>query len=167
MTAFDHKMRLLDLDGKIQEAEREMKDILDQLNLDRIDSLNDIRDARLRARYDRLQLKVKDLKRKKKGGYRYNSGRKSKYEGYETCVIRVPKIFREEIERFIEQKMAQCGCEKHLTEYEKKKEEERVEKRRQEEERNWAFWHKRIQGLMDDTASEEEPSALTDEVHEP
>lgn len=70
MTAFDHKMRLLDLDGKIQEAEREMKDILDKLNLDRIDSLNDIRDARLRARYDRLQLKVKDLKRKKKGGYR-------------------------------------------------------------------------------------------------
>ena len=121
MTAFDHKMRLLDLDGKIQEAEREMKDILDKLNLDRIDSLNDIRDARLRARYDRLQLKVKDLKRKKKGGYRYNSGRKSKYEGYETCVIRVPKIFREEIERFIEQKMAQCGCEKHLTEYEKRK----------------------------------------------
>lgn len=166
MTAFDHKMRLLDLDGKIQEAEREMKDILDQLNLDRIDSLNDIRDARLRARYDRLQLKVKDLRRKKKGGYRYNSGRKSKYDCFETCVIRVPKILREEIERFVEQRMAQCGCEKHLTEFEKKKEEERVEKRRQEEERNWAFWRKRIQGLMDDTASEEEPSALTDEVHE-
>ena len=72
MSHFEHVMRLHDLDRKIEDAENEMKSILKQLNLDRIDSLNDIHDTRLRLRYDRLQLKVKDLKRLKRGGYRTN-----------------------------------------------------------------------------------------------
>lgn len=66
MSHFDHVMRLQDLDRKIEEAESEMKAILGHLKLDKIESLNDIPDAKLRARYDRLQLKVKDFKRLKK-----------------------------------------------------------------------------------------------------
>lgn len=72
MSYSNHVRRLQDLDFKIEDAEREMKAILQQLNLDRIESLNDIRDAKLRERYDLLQLKVKDCKRLKKGGYRNN-----------------------------------------------------------------------------------------------
>lgn len=45
----DHVRRLQDLDIKIEDAEREMKAILQQLNLDRIESLNYVRDAKLRA----------------------------------------------------------------------------------------------------------------------
>lgn len=156
MSHFDHVMRLQDLDRKIEEAESEMKAILGHLKLDKIESLNDIPDAKLRARYDRLQLKVKDFKRLKKGGYRTNSGRKCKYDGFETCVIRVPKLFREEVERFIEEKMAEYGYEKHLTDYEKKREAEKAEKKRQAEERNRAYWKARMQdnGVNDDAANE-------------
>ena len=49
MPYFDHVRRLQDLDIKIEDAEREMKAILQQLNLDRIESLNYVRDAKLRA----------------------------------------------------------------------------------------------------------------------
>lgn len=52
MSYSDHVIRLQSLDFKIEDAEREMKAILQQLNVDRIESLNDIRDAKLRARYD-------------------------------------------------------------------------------------------------------------------
>lgn len=55
MSYSNHVRRLQDLDFKIEDAEREMKAILQQLNLDRIESLNDIRDAKLRERYDLLQ----------------------------------------------------------------------------------------------------------------
>ena len=156
MSHFEHVMRLHDLDRKIEDAENEMKSILKQLNLDRIDSLNDIHDTRLRFRYDRLQLKVKDLKRLKRGGYRTNSGRKCKYDGFETCVIRVPKLFREEVERFIEMRMAEYGYEKHLTDYEKKREAEKAEKKRQAEERDRAYWQARMQdNRVNDDAAEE------------
>lgn len=149
MSHFEHVMRLHDLDRKIEDAENEMKSILKQLNLDRIDSLNDIHDTRLRLRYDRLQLKVKDLKRLKRGGYRTNSGRKCKYDGFETCVIRVPKLFREEVERFIEMRMAEYG-------YEKKREAEKAEKKRQAEERDRAYWQARMQdNRVNDDAAEE------------
>lgn len=125
MSYYELGKRLSELDRKIQEAEKEMESILEQLGIEKIESLNDIRDARLRERYDRLQLQVKDFKRKKKGGFRANSGRKSKYDGFKTCVIRVPEIFRNEVERFIEEKMAAYGCEKHQTEYEKRNEAEK------------------------------------------
>ena len=72
----------------------------------------------------------------KKGGYRNNSGCKSKYDGFETCVIRVPKIFRAEIERFIDVKIADYGYEKHLTEHEKRLLTEKEEKRKEAEKRN-------------------------------
>lgn len=48
MSYSDHVRRLQNLDFKIVDAERERKAILQQLNLDRIESLNDIRDAKLR-----------------------------------------------------------------------------------------------------------------------
>lgn len=143
MSHFEHVIRLQELDQKIEDAEREMRDILKQINVEKIESLNDIHDVKLRARYDRLQLKIKDLKRLKKGGYRTNSGRKCKYDGFETCVIRVPKFLREEVERFIEEKMAGYGYEKHLTDYEIKREAEKQEKKRLAEERNKAFWLRR------------------------
>lgn len=154
MSHFEHVMRLQDLDRKIEEAESEMKAILGHLKLDRIESLNDIPDAKLRARYDRLQLKVKDFKRLKRGGYRNNSGRKCKYDGFETCVMRVPKLFREEVERFIEMRMAEYGYEKHQTDYEKKREAEKAEKKRQAEERNRAYWLARAHDKNDDVAEE-------------
>lgn len=153
MSYSNHVRRLQDLDFKIEDAEREMKAILQQLNLDRIESLNDIRDAKLRERYDLLQLKVKDCKRLKKGGYRNNSGRKSKYDGFETCVIRVPKIFRAEIERFIDEKMAGYGYEKHLTEHEKKLLAEKEEKKKEAEERNRAYWRSRLETSSEDMVS--------------
>lgn len=143
MSHFEHVIRLQELDQKIEDAEREMRDILKQINVEKIESLNDIHDVKLRARYDRLQLKIKDLKRLKKGGYRTNSGRKCKYDGFETCVIRVPKFLREEVERFIEEKMAGYGYEKHLTDYEIKREAEKQEKKRLAEERSRAFWLRR------------------------
>lgn len=143
MSHFEHVMRLHELDRKIEDAEQEMKDILKQINVEKIESLNDIHDVRLRERYDRLQLKIKDWKRLKKGGYRTNSGRKCKYDGFETCVIRVPKFLRQEVERFIDEKMAGYGCEKHLTDYEIKREAEKQEKKRLAEERNKAFWLRR------------------------
>lgn len=143
MSHFEHVIRLQELDQKIEDAEREMRDILKQINVEKIESLNDIHDVKLRARYDRLQLKIKDLKRLKKGGYRTNSGRKCKYDGFETCVIRVPKFLREEVERFIEEKMAGYGYEKHLTDYEIKREAEKQEKKRFAEERSRAFWLRR------------------------
>ena len=130
MSHFEHVIRLQELDQQIEDAEREMRDILKQINVEKIESLNDIHDVKLRARYDRLQLKIKDLKRLKKGGYRTNSGRKCKYDGFETCVIRVPKFLREEVERFIEEKMAGYGYEKHLTDFEIKREAEKQEKKR-------------------------------------
>lgn len=61
MSYSNHVRRLQDLDFKIEDAEREMKAILQQLNLDRIESLNDIRDAKLRERYDLLQVEGKGL----------------------------------------------------------------------------------------------------------
>lgn len=143
MSHFEHVIRLQELDQKIEDAEREMRDILKQINVEKIESLNDINDVKLRARYDRLQLKIKDLKRLKKGGYRTNSGRKCKYDGFETCVIRVPKFLREEVERFIEEKMAGYGYEKHLTDYEIKREAEKQEEKRLAEERSRAFWLRR------------------------
>lgn len=143
MSHFEHVIRLQELDQKIEDAEREMRDILKQISVEKIESLNDIHDVKLRARYDRLQLKIKDLKRLKKGGYRTNSGRKCKYDGFETCVIRVPKFLREEVERFIEEKMAGYGYEKHLTDYEIKREAEKQEKKRLAEERSRAFWLRR------------------------
>lgn len=143
MSHFEHVIRLQELDQKIEDAEREMRDILKQINVEKIESLNDIHDVKLRARYDRLQLKIKDLKRLKKGGYRTNSGRKCKYDGFETCVIRVPKFLREEVERFIEEKMAGYGYEKHLTDYEIKREAEKQEKKKLAEERSRAFWLRR------------------------
>lgn len=143
MSHFEHVIRLQELDQKIEDAEREMRDILKQINVEKIESLNDIHDVKLRARYDRLQLKIKDLKRLKKGGYRTNSGRKCKYDGFETCVIRVPKFLREEVERFIEEKMAGYGYEKHLTDFEIKREAEKQEKKRLAEERSRAFWLRR------------------------
>lgn len=143
MSHFEHVIRLQELDQKIEDAEREMRDILKQINVEKIESLNDIHDVKLRARYDRLQLKIKDLKRLKKGGYRTNSGRKCKYDGFETCVIRVPKFLREEVERFIEEKMAGYGYEKHLTDYEIKREAEKQEKKRLAEERSRAYWLRR------------------------
>lgn len=48
MSYSDHVRRLQNLDFKIEDAERERKAILQQLNLDRIEPLNDIRDAKLR-----------------------------------------------------------------------------------------------------------------------
>lgn len=143
MSHFEHVIRLQELDQQIEDAEREMRDILKQINVEKIESLNDIHDVKLRARYDRLQLKIKDLKRLKKGGYRTNSGRKCKYDGFETCVIRVPKFLREEVERFIEEKMAGYGYEKHLTDFEIKREAEKQEKKRLAEERSRAFWLRR------------------------
>lgn len=143
MSHFEHVIRLQELDQQIEDAEREMRDILKQINVKKIESLNDIHDVKLRARYDRLQLKIKDLKRLKKGGYRTNSGRKCKYDGFETCVIRVPKFLREEVERFIEEKMAGYGYEKHLTDFEIKREAEKQEKKRLAEERSRAFWLRR------------------------
>lgn len=143
MSHFEHVIRLQEFDQQIEDAEREMRDILKQINVEKIESLNDIHDVKLRARYDRLQLKIKDLKRLKKGGYRTNSGRKCKYDGFETCVIRVPKFLREEVERFIEEKMAGYGYEKHLTDFEIKREAEKQEKKRLAEERSRAFWLRR------------------------
>lgn len=143
MSHFEHVIRLQELDQQIEDAEREMRDILKQINVEKIESLNDIHDVKLRARYDRLQLKIKDLKRLKKGWYRTNSGRKCKYDGFETCVIRVPKFLREEVERFIEEKMAGYGYEKHLTDFEIKREAEKQEKKRLAEERSRAFWLRR------------------------
>lgn len=143
MSHFEHVIRLQELDQEIEDAEREMRDILKQISVEKIESLNDIHDVKLRARYDRLQLKIKDLKRLKKGGYRTNSGRKCKYDGFETCVIRVPKFLREEVERFIEEKMAGYGYEKHLTDFEIKREAEKQEKKRLAEERSRAFWLRR------------------------
>lgn len=143
MSHFEHVIRLQELDQQIEDAEREMRDILKQIDVEKIESLNDIHDVKLRARYDRLQLKIKDLKRLKKGGYRTNSGRKCKYDGFETCVIRVPKFLREEVERFIEEKMAGYGYEKHLTDFEIKREAEKQEKKRLAEERSRAFWLRR------------------------
>lgn len=143
MSHFEHVIRLQELDLKIEDAEREMRDILKQINVEKIESLNDIHDVKLRTRYDRLQLKIKDLKRLKKGGYRTNSGRKCKYDGFETCVIRVPKFLRDEVERFVEDKMAGYGYEKHLTDYEIKREAEKQEKKRLAEERSKAFWLRR------------------------
>lgn len=127
MSAYTQRRKIEDLDFQIQEAENEMRTILMSLGLDKITSLNDIKDSKLRSRYDLLEIKVQDLKKKKKGGYRTNCGRKSKYDGFQTCVIRVPVIFREEVERFIENKMASYGYEKHETEYEKKMKKEKAE----------------------------------------
>lgn len=61
MSHFEHVIRLQELDQQIEDAEREMRDILKQINVEKIESLNDIHDVKLRARYDRLQLKIKDL----------------------------------------------------------------------------------------------------------
>lgn len=127
MGTYSHKKKLEELDCQIQEAENEMRTILMSLGLDKITSLNDIKDSKLRSRYDLLELKIKDLKKKKIGGFRSNSGRKSKYDGFQTCVIRVPVIFREEVERFIEEKMAKYGYEKHETEWEKNLKKEKAE----------------------------------------
>ena len=65
MSHFEHVMRLQELDRKIEEAENEMKAILGHLKYDRIELLHAIPYAKLRALYDRLQLKVKDFKRLK------------------------------------------------------------------------------------------------------
>ena len=127
MGTYSHKKKLEELDCQIQEAENEMRTILMSLGLDKITSLNDIKDSKLRSRYDLLEIKVQDLKKKKKGGYRTGSGRKSKYDGFRTCVIRVPEIFKEEVERFIEEKMAKYGYEKHETEWEKNLKKEKAE----------------------------------------
>ena len=127
MSAYTQRRKIEDLDFQIQEAENEMRTILMSLGLDKITSLNDIKDSKLRSRYDLLELKIKDLKKKKIGGFRSNSGRKSKYDGFQTCVIRVPVIFREEVERFIEEKMAKYGYEKHETEWEKNLKKEKAE----------------------------------------
>lgn len=127
MGTYSHNKKLEELDYQIREAEYEMKSILVQAGVDKITSLNNIKDSKLRSRYDLLELKIQDLKKKKMGGFRANSGRKSKYDGFRTCVIRVPEIFKEEIERFIEDKMALYGYTKHETEYEKKMKEEKAE----------------------------------------
>lgn len=127
MSAYTQRRKLEELDYQIQEAENEMRAILMSLGLDKITSLNDIKDSKLRSRYDLLEIKVQDLKKKKMGGYRTNCGRKSKYDGFQTCVIRVPVIFREEVERFIEEKMAKYGYEKHETEWEKNLKKEKAE----------------------------------------
>lgn len=127
MSAYTQRRKIEDLDFQIQEAENEMRTILMSLGLNKITSLNDIKDSKLRSRYDLLELKIKDLKKKKIGGFRSNSGRKSKYDGFQTCVIRVPVIFREEVERFIEEKMAKYGYEKHETEWEKNLKKEKAE----------------------------------------
>lgn len=71
---------------------------------------------------------IKDLKKQKKGGFRAGSDRKSKYENIETCVMRVPKFLRGEIEMFIEEKMIQYGKPKHQTSYDLTSEHNREEK---------------------------------------
>ena len=55
----------------------------------------------------------------------------------------MPKFLREEVERFIEEKMAGYGYEKHLTDFEIKREAEKQEKKRLAEERSRAFWLRR------------------------
>ena len=76
MGTYSHKKKLEELDCQIQEAENEMRTILMSLGLDKITSLNDIKDSKLRSRYDLLELKIKDLKKKKIGGFRSNSEKK-------------------------------------------------------------------------------------------
>lgn len=95
----------------------------------KVKSANEIESPTLRLRFDKLQMKIKDLKKQKKGGFRAGSGRKSKYENIETCVMRVPKFLRGEIEMFIEEKMIQYGKSKHQTSYDLTREHNREEKK--------------------------------------
>lgn len=105
-----------------------LEDQIAALGLKEVKSANEIDSPTLRLKFDKLQLKIKDLKKQKKGGFRAGSGRKSKYENIETCVMRVPKFLRGEIEMFIEEKMIQYGKPKHQTSYDLTKEHNREEK---------------------------------------
>lgn len=109
----------------------EIKNLEDQiaaLGLQGMKSANEIKSPALRLEYDKLQLKIKELKKQKKGGFRSGSGRKSKYENIETCVMRVPKFLRQEIEMFIDEKMSRYGKTKHQTSYDLSRQQNREEK---------------------------------------
>lgn len=86
MSAYTQRRKIEDLDFQIQEAENEMRTILMSLGLDKITSLNDIKDSKLRSRYDLLEIKVQDLKKKKKGGYRTGSGRNATMTARYCCI---------------------------------------------------------------------------------